>query len=144
MYFLNVFRVSFSGATTYGVCPFLSLKKKFYLELNDQSGHLKTYSCRPFLLLLIGYYSDPECAYLLAGSLPASINSLMTDFCPAADATCSKVKPAESMGLLRRHETPEVGFSSVFLFAPSFSSSWSSGSCRRERNDWMSPVLQAV
>lgn len=41
-------------------------------------------------------------SHLQAGSAPASISSLTAAFWAAAEATCSKVNPAESTGSLSR------------------------------------------
>lgn len=77
--------------------------------------------------------------YLQAGSAPASRSSLTAVFCAAAEATCSRVNPDESMGLLRR--VRGLGTSEGLL--PD-RSPLSAGSWRRRHRVSTSPILQAV
>lgn len=98
-----------------------------------------------FTTVAANYYYDTRLyyfSYLQAGSAPASRSSLTAAFCPAAEATCSKVNPDKSTGLLWR--VTGLGTSERSLSGRSWPSDVSTGSWRSLRRVSTSPTLQAV
>lgn len=115
--------------------------KRNIAELMSKSGKMSA----AFTTVAANYYYDTRLyyfSYLQAGSAPASRSSLTAAFCPAAEATCSKVNLDKSTGLLRR--VTGLGTSERSLSGRSWPSDVSTGSWRSLRRVSTSPTLQAV
>lgn len=97
MYLRKTFLVSLSGATVYGVRPFLSLHTSIQTRFIREERRvlslcMQTFKCHSIMLV----------PHLRAGSAPASISSLTVAICAAPEATCSKVDPDGSTGSFSR------------------------------------------